>query len=147
MSTCDPPPFYTTYVQLPEANLPIPSKIWNNPKFYLFFNCTLGAVDGTHVTCFSSAEDCDASRNHKGVFTQNCLIVCSFDLHFMYVLSGWEGSTHDSTLFNNAHQNDFYIPSGKYYLMDAGFASSDPLLVPYWNVQYHLCEWSCSNDW
>jgi DDE superfamily endonuclease len=59
------------------------------------------------------------------------LAVCSFDLRFTYFLSGWEGSAADSTIFNDAHQVDFYIPRGRYYLADAGFASSDVLLVPY----------------
>jgi hypothetical protein len=75
------------------------------------------------------------------VLTQNCLAACSFDLRFTYVLSGWEGSAHDSTLFHDARINDLYIPNGKYYLADAGFASVDALLVPYRNVRYHLAEW------
>ena len=77
------------------------------------------------------------------MLTQNCLAACSFDLRFTYFMSGWEGSAHDSTLFSNARQTDFYIPlaEGKYYLADAGFASSDALLVPYRSVRYHLSEW------
>jgi hypothetical protein len=80
------------------------------------------------------------------VITQNCLAACSFDLQFMYVLSGWEGSAHDSTLFHDAHQVDFNIPKGRYYLADAGFASSEALLVPYRNVRYHLSEWNRAKD-
>ena len=49
----------------------------------------------------------------------------------MFCLVGKGPHITNSTLFNDAHQNDFYIPSGKYYLTDAGFASLDPLLVPY----------------
>jgi DDE superfamily endonuclease len=65
------------------------------------------------------------------MLTQNCLAACSFDLHFTYFLSSWEGSTADSTIFNDAHQVNFYIPRGRYYLADAGFTLSDALLVPY----------------
>jgi len=97
------PPFYTTYVQLPDADLPTPPKIWKSPKFHPFFDHALGAIDGTHILCKSSAIDCDVTRNHKGVLTQNCLAICSFDLRFTYFLSGWEGSTADSSLFYNAH--------------------------------------------
>ena len=125
------PPFYTTYVQLHNSNSPTPPEIRDEPKFYPFFDSALGAINGTHVACFLSAKDRDTSRNCKGTLTQNCLIACSFDLCFTYVLSGWEGSTHDSMLYNDAHQHDFYIPRGRYYLADAGFASSDALLVPY----------------
>src|SRR6266436_9249848 len=94
----------------------------------------------------SSATDHDVTRNCKGVLTQNCLAACSFDLHFMYFLSSWEGSTADSTLFNDARRTDFYIPRGRYYLADAGFASSEVLLIPYQNVQYHLSEWNRANE-
>jgi len=118
-------------VQLPSEALPTPYEIQESPKFYPFFEGALGAVDGTHIHCTSSAADRDASRNRKGVPTQNCLAACTFDLHFTYFLSGWEGSTHDSTLYYDARRVDFYIPSGRYYLADAGFASSDSLLVPY----------------
>jgi hypothetical protein len=49
-------------------------------------------------------------------------------------------------MFYDARENDFYIPEGRYYLADAGFASSDTLLVPYRNVQYHLSEWNRSGN-
>ena len=118
-------------MQLPEANSPVPPKIRNNPKFYPFFEGVLGAIDGTHIRCTTSANNRDVARNRKGEVTQNCLAACTFDLHFTYFLSGWEGSTHDSMLFGEARQTDFYIPKGRYYLADASFASSDVLLVPY----------------
>ena len=133
-------------MQLPDANSPTLPEIQNSPKFYPFFDGALGAIDGTHILCHSSAADRDATRNRKGVLTQNCLIACSFDLRFMYTLSGWEGSTADLTLFNNACQTNFYIPEGRYYLADAGFASSDALLVPYRNVRYHLSEWDRTKE-
>jgi hypothetical protein len=76
---------------------------------------------------------------------QNCLATCTFDLRFMYMLAGWEGSTADSTLYANFRTIDLYVPNGKYYLADAGFASSDLLLVPYRNVRYHLSEWAHGN--
>ena len=135
------PPFYTACVQLPDATSPTPPEIQESPRFYPSFNCVLGAINGTHFLCTSSAEDHDAARNRKGVVTQNCLATCTFDLRFTYFLSGWEGSTHDSTLFNDARQSDFYIPTGRFYLADTGFASSLALLVPYQSIQYHLSEW------
>jgi hypothetical protein len=134
------PPFYTACVLLPKSNSPTPPKIQESPKFYPFFEGALGAIDGTHIRCTSSAADRDASRNRKGMLTQNCLAACTFDLRFIYFLSGWEGSSHDSTLFYDSRRVDFYIPPGRYYLADAGFASSDALLVPYRSVRYHLFE-------
>ena len=125
------PPFYSTFVWLPEADSPTPPEIQHLPKFYPFFKHTLGAIDGTHIKWHPTANYNEVSRNHKGVLTPNCLVVCSFDLCFTYLLTGLEGSVADSTLFFQAHQSDFYIPEGRFYLGDAGFASSDALLVPY----------------
>ena len=105
-----------------------------------FFADALGAIDGTHIFCTSSAEDRDSTRDRKGNLTQNCLAVCSFDMLFLYFMSGWEGSAHDLVHFHHARRTDFSIPEGKYYLADAGFASSDTLLVPYRGVRYHLSE-------
>ena len=128
-------------MRLPDADSPTPPEIQNAKKFYPFFDSALGAIDGTHIHCTASDADHDASRNHKGQLTQNCLAACSFDLRFTYFVSGWEGSAHDSTLYYDACKVDFYISKRKYYLVDAGFASSEALLVPYRNVRYHLAEW------
>jgi len=98
-------------------------------------------MDGTHIACCPSAEERQLSRNRKGGVSQNCLACCSFDLRFQYILSGWDGSTADSTLYNNARLTDLYIPEGKYYLADAGFGICHALLVPYRGVRYHLAEW------
>lgn len=57
------------------------------------------------------------------------------------MLSGWDGSTADAMLFNDARQSDLTIPRGKYYLADAGFGACDTLLIPYRGARYHLAEW------
>ena len=31
----------------------------------------------------------------KGVHTQNIMAACSFDMQFIFVMAGWEGTTHD----------------------------------------------------
>ena len=35
----------------------------------------------------------------KGVPTQNIMAACSFDMQFIFVMAGWEGTTHDGRLF------------------------------------------------
>jgi hypothetical protein len=110
-----------------------------NPKFFLFFADTIGAIDGTHITCHPSGEDWHATWDHKGNFSQNCLVACSFNLPFTYMLSSWEGSAAD------AHTTDFNILEGKYYLADTGFGLCNELLVPFWGVRYHLAEWGRTN--
>jgi len=68
-------------------------------------------------------------------------------MEFCYVLSGWEGSATDSSVFDDARGKDFFIPNGKYYLADAGYPACDHLLVPYRGVRYHLREWNQGQQW
>jgi len=131
-------PFYTKYVH---QDSPLPPEIAENPKFFPYFADALGAIDGTHINCSPSAAEKEFARNRKGGITQNCLIACSFDLRFLYILSGWEGSAADAALFNDARTSDFHVPQGKYYLADAGFALCRELLTPYSGKRYHLKEW------
>jgi hypothetical protein len=138
-------PFYSKYVSLPDENEGVPTEICHNPKFYPFFAGALGAIDGTHIPCSPSANERHLSRNRKGGVSQNCLACCSFDLRFLYFLSGWDGSAADASIFNDARQNDLHVPQGKYYLADAGFGACDALLVPYRGVRYHLAKWGRAN--
>ena len=94
-----------------------------------------------YIVCHASTADRQASRDRKGNVTQNCLVGCSFNMCFTYVLSGWHGSAADARIYHAARVADFTIPVGKCYLADAGFAACDELLVPYRSVHYHLAEW------
>jgi hypothetical protein len=138
-------PFYNTYVALPKDDEPTPPVIEANPKFFPFFANAIGAIDGTHIACSPSAQERHLSRNYKGFVSQNCLAACNFDLQFVYMLSGWEGSAADATIYNDARRNDLTIPNGKYYLADGGFAHCDELIIPYRGTRYHLAEWGRAN--
>ena len=141
------PPFYSKYIHLPNSNSPTPQEISSNPKYYPFFKDVIGALDGTHVPCSPLAEECEAYCNRKGGVSQNCLVVCSFDLRFLYVLSGWEGSIVDMAMYRDAHAVDLPILEGKTYLADAGFGACDTLLVPFQKEWYHLQEFGHSSLW
>jgi hypothetical protein len=56
----------------------------------------------------------DRFRGRKSYPTQNVLAVVDFDLHFTYVLAGWEGSAHDSIVLHDAlsRPNGLKIPEG-----------------------------------
>ena len=99
-----------------------------------------------HISCAPSAADKDGARNRKGALLQNCLMACSFNLQFVYVCSGWEGSATDALVYHDAQCVDFCIPPGKFYLADASFSLSNELLVPYRGVCYHLAEWKCAEN-
>ena len=127
--TLSSPPIYRKYVQLPRVGDPIHPTILDDPKLHLFFEDTIGAIDGTHIVCSPSAEERDVCRNRKGFMSQNCLVCCDFNMNFTYVLSRWEGSVADAFLYHNAWRTDFSIPDNKYYLADGGFPSCPQLLV------------------
>ncbi|KAL6193812.1 hypothetical protein ACLB2K_034896 [Fragaria x ananassa] len=78
--------------------------------------------------------------NRHGIQSQNVLAACNLDLQFIYVLSGWEGSAHDSKLLNDAlsRRNGLEVPQGKYFLVDCGFANRRQFLAPLRGVRYHL---------
>ena len=135
------PPFYTDYVHLPSADDPIPPYIKDNMKFFPFFEDAIGAIDGTHFACSPTAAEWAAARDYKGGVTQNCLAACNFNLEFVYIFSGWEGSATDSAMFNDVRLTDLHILPGKYYLADAGFPSSLGTVIPFRGRCYHLTEW------
>ncbi|KAL6546493.1 hypothetical protein OROMI_022214 [Orobanche minor] len=100
----------------------------------------IGAIDGTHIPATVKGREVSSYRNRHGIQSQNILAACNFDLQFMYVLSGWEGSAHDSKLLNDAlaRRNGLEVPRGKYFLVDCGFANRRQFLAPLRGVRYHL---------
>ncbi|XP_057775366.1 uncharacterized protein LOC130994335 [Salvia miltiorrhiza] len=118
----------------------IPAKIRESTRFYHFFKDCIGAIDGTHIPVMITGRDVSSYRNRHGVQSQNVLAACNFDLQFIYVLSGWEGSAHDSKLLTNAlsRPNGLHVPQGKYFLVDCGFANRRQFLAPMRGVRYHL---------
>jgi hypothetical protein len=138
--------FYMSYVKLPSEHTPLAMEIEDNPKLFPYFKDCLGALDGTHVNAFVEDLVRARYRNRKGDVTQNVLAACTFDMRFAYAITGWEGSVSDSRMYEEARMTTFTIPPNKYYLGDAGFPLCDHLLVPYHGVQYHLKEWSCTNN-
>jgi hypothetical protein len=137
---------YSAYIKLPNENSPLAEEIASDPKLYPFLQDCLGAIDGTHIPACVPAAQRARYRSRKGEVTQNVLAACTFNMLFCYVLSGWEGSAADSTIFDDARGKDFSIPKGKFYLGDAGFPCCDALLVPYRGVRYHLREWGLAKE-
>jgi hypothetical protein len=134
-------PFYDKYVKLPQPETP--PEIFENPKLHPYFDKCLGAIDGSYIDAYVPSDPDAAARyrNRKGRLSMNILAACSFDMRYLYVLSGWEGSAADGQIYNDARATNFYIPEGYFYLGDAGFGLCDSVLVPYRNTRYHLREW------
>ncbi|XP_039141252.1 putative nuclease HARBI1 [Dioscorea cayenensis subsp. rotundata] len=102
----------------------------------------IGALDGTHIHASVPASEVVAFRGRKPYPTQNVLDAVDFNLRFTYVLAGWEGSAHDALVLRDALErpNGLSVPEGKYYLVDAGYATRPGFLSPYRGVRYHLKE-------
>jgi len=54
---------------------------------------------------------------------------CDFDINFVYILPGWEGSVYNGQVLSFAKDWGFYTLPEKYYLVDAGYAANDPLVL------------------
>ena len=76
----------------------------------------IGVIDGMHIPAHVPAKDQSRFRNRKGILSQNVLAACTFDLQFIFVYPGWEGSVADSRVLNavldDPDQNFPNIPEG-----------------------------------
>ena len=89
-----------------------------NPRFHSFFNNCIGAIDGTHIPYVMPSNKLVQHMCHKGMTTQNVLVVCDFDMMFIFVLAGWPGSIHDMRVFTDAMTKYKHVfphpPTGKH---------------------------------
>ncbi|XP_058192193.1 protein ALP1-like [Rhododendron vialii] len=120
---------------------PVPPN-YHDSRWSWFQNC-LGALDGTYVPVYPPAVDRPRYRSRKGEIATNVLGVCSRDLKFVFVLSGWEGSATDSRILRDAisRPDGLIVPHGHYYLVDAGYQNAEGFLAPYRGQQYHINIW------
>lgn len=135
--------FYLKLVKLPSAE--IPTIIAGDPRFQPFSRAR-ATVDGSLEDAFVLEEDMSQYQSRKGRISQNILAAATFDMLICYMMTGWEGSTADGRLWEEARQRNLAIPPGCYYLGDAGFPLCDTCLVPYRGKQYHLKEWAKGNQ-
>ncbi|XP_035846177.1 uncharacterized protein LOC118492362 [Helianthus annuus] len=74
------------------------------------------------------------------------MAVCDFNMCFTFVWAGWEGTAHDTRIFNQALDNvglQFPHPTGdKYYVVDAGYPNTRGYLAPYkgTDIRYHIAD-------
>ncbi|XP_050149845.1 uncharacterized protein LOC126624774 [Malus sylvestris] len=90
----------------------VPTKIRESTRFYPYFKDCVGAIDGTHIPTMVSGPEVASYRDCHGKISQNVLAACNFDLEFIYILSGWEGSAHDSKLLHDvvSRRNGLKVP-------------------------------------
>jgi hypothetical protein len=132
---------HANFVKLLSVDTPLSPRIADDPKYTPYFDDCIGALDGTHILAHIPTEDQARYRNRKGTVSQNVLAVCSFDMRFLYLLPGWEGSAHDGRVLADAQgRHGFNTPRGKYWLGDAGYGNTEFVMSPYRGVRYHLRE-------
>ncbi|XP_031268757.1 putative nuclease HARBI1 isoform X3 [Pistacia vera] len=131
----------------PQPNTP--PEIINCNRFYPYFKDCIGVIDGMHIPAHVPAKDQSQFRNKKGLLSQNVLAACTFDLQFIFIYPGWEGSAADSrvlrAVLDDPDQNFPSIPEGKYYLVDMDYSNTEGFIAPYLGVRYHVHEYRGAN--
>lgn len=76
----------------------------------------IGVIDGMHIPAHVPAKDQSRFRNRKGILSQNVLAACTFNLQFIFIYPGWEGSAADSrvlrAVLDDPDQNFPHLPEG-----------------------------------
>jgi len=101
-------------------------------------------IDDSHFRVKAPSDVVQGYRGRKQYPTINVLAACSFDLKFIYVLLGWEGSASNLRILNSALENRIdrlEVPDEKYYLVDSGYQLRRGFLTPYRKARYHLKEY------
>lgn len=79
-----------------------------------WFGNALGALDGCHVAVSVNSADQGRYRNRKQAISTNMLGAVDWNMKFLYVLPGWEGSVSDSRVLCDAMRNNrqdaFVVP-------------------------------------
>ncbi|XP_062028918.1 uncharacterized protein LOC133744908 [Rosa rugosa] len=117
-------------------------QILRDSRYMPHFKDCISAIDGVHVRASIRPADQIPYIGRKGMPTQNIMAACNFDMQFIFACAGWEGTAHDTRIFLSAIRNPKWNfpnpPSGKYYLVDAGYPQMKGYLGPYKNNTYHL---------
>lgn len=129
------------YLRLPlaEYNKRAPE---NRPEVRPFFEGCVGACDGIHIPISVPAGKQEVWQNRFGYTSHHVLAFCDFEMNFVYILAGMEGSATKSRVLTFALQKfkDLFsglIKDGSYFLGDVGFSPGiPPVLAPYYKFRY-----------
>lgn len=94
-----------------------------------------GAIDGTHICIPGPSSHRESYINRKGLPSIQLQVVCTADLLFLDVYTGWPGAVHDARVFRNSPLKDVLedatFPSEYHLLGDSAYPLSSYLLVPF----------------
>lgn len=130
------------FLQAPPVNTPL--HILGSKRLFPYFKDCIGVIDGMHIPANVPAKDQSRFRNKKGSLSQNVLAACTFDLQFIFIYPGWEGSASDSrvlkAVLDDPDQNFPHIAEGKYYLIDTSYLNMEGFIAPFQGVRYSMHE-------
>jgi hypothetical protein len=101
------PQFRTVHPRLDEA------------RFCPHFKDCIGAIDGSHIPVTVPLSEQPKYIGPHGYPSQNIMVVCDFDMRFIFVVTGWPGSAHDTRILNDSlltYAHKFLHPPPDNYL-------------------------------
>jgi hypothetical protein len=104
--------FGSTHPKLQEA------RFWRHLK-----DC-IGVIDGTHMPVIVTLNEQPKYIGHHGYPSQNVMAVCDFDMRFIFVVTGWPKSMHDSCVLLDTlltYKEHFPQPPDTYHLHSNAF--------------------------
>jgi len=107
----------------------------------LLFNLFANTMTIVLIFCYClivvGGEDAELFRNRKGYFSLNTQVTCNSNLEITDIVARWQGSVHDSTIFNNSRLRANF-ENGTYnglLLGDSAYPLKQYLLTPLLNPQ------------
>lgn len=85
-------------------------RIKKNSRFSSYFDDCLKALNEIHIDVHVSIVNCILFRDKIEHLNQNVLVVCTFDMRFVYVFVEWKNFVHDNRVLSNViHEKKFVI--------------------------------------
>ena len=91
-------------------------------RFWPHFKDCIGAIDGTHIPVTVPLHEQPKYIGRHGYASQNVMAVRDFDMRFIFVVTGWPGSVHDSRVLLDTlvtYKQQFPHPPEGMYLLDS----------------------------
>jgi hypothetical protein len=86
--------------------LEVHGRIRDDRRVYPYFKDCNGALDDTHIRVYLSPDDQVRYIGKSRLPTQNILVVCDFDMRFIYVSIGQPRSMHNTSVLYSAIKVD-----------------------------------------
>ncbi|KAL8171825.1 hypothetical protein V2J09_023629 [Rumex salicifolius] len=135
------------FLQSPPQNIPL--QILGSKRLHPYFQDCIGVVDCMRIPAHVPVKDQSRFRDKKGSLTQNILAACTFDLQFIFICPGWEGSASDGhvlrSVLDDPDQKFPHVPEDKYYLVDTAYNTTKGFMAPYQEARHQIDAYKGAN--